>query len=48
LGKVSLASFLEKSCFFGGNLTVFEVRLVFATLKAAGRKIKIQIGVNHD
>jgi hypothetical protein len=39
VGESGFSEFFGKSCFFGGNLTVFEIRLAFALLEAAEREI---------
>jgi len=48
VGESEFSEFFGKSRFSGGNLTVFEVRRLPLPVKPPDKKLKNQIGVNHD
>jgi hypothetical protein len=43
VGESEFSEFSGKSRFFGGNLTVFEVRMALLRLKPSEREIKIKL-----
>ena len=43
VGEIEFSEFFGKSCFFGGNLTVFEVWMALLRLKPSEREIKIKL-----